>query len=101
MTRSIPVSRIAAPDPRLERGLRIAVLAGLALSLLLPWRSEWFGFTPLWLLGMPLSAWWALHRFRLPVRRPAAAASRRRRGPQARRHRGPGGVPAARFARAA
>lgn len=73
-------------DPRLERGLRMAVAAGLVLSLLLPLRSEWFGLTPLWLLGMPLTAWWALHRFRLPMPVAAVAARRRRRaGGQARR----------------
>ncbi len=72
-------------DPRLERGLRTAVIAGLLLSLLLPLRSDWFGLTPLWLLGMPLAAWWALHRFRMPW--PAAVPARRRRraGGQARR----------------
>lgn len=73
----------AAPDPRLERALRHAVCAGVVLTVLLPWRSEWLGFTPLWLLGMPLSAWWALHRFRLPARKRAGAV--RRRGVQARR----------------
>lgn len=74
-----------AIDPRLERGLRMAVAAGSVLSLLLPLRSDWFGLTPLWLLAMPLTAWWALHRFRLPM--PAAVVARRRRraGGQARR----------------
>ena len=74
-----------AVDPRLEQGLRFAVLAGLLLSLLLPLRSNWFGFMPLWLLGMPLTAWWALHRFHLAL--PAAVSARRQRrvGGQARR----------------
>lgn len=72
-------------DPRLERGLRMAVAAGLVLSLLLPLRSDWFGLTSLWLLGMPLTAWWALHRFRLPMRVAVAARRRRRAGGQARR----------------
>lgn len=81
---------IPTPDPQLDRWLRNAAIAGFALTVLLPWRSEWLGFTPLWLLGMPLSAWWALHRFRLPVRRvPASSARRRRPGRQARRHRKP------------
>jgi hypothetical protein len=44
----------------------------------------------LWLLGMPLSAWWALHRFPLPLQplrrilarlRPRVQARRRRRAP--------------------
>lgn len=72
-----------APNLTLERALRQLVLAGLVLSLLLPWRSDGFGFTPLWLVGMPLAAWWALHRFRLPAW-PGKALPRRRR-PQARR----------------
>ena len=69
----------SARDPRLERALRTAIVAGLALALLLPARSHWLGWTPLWLLGMPLSAWWALHRFRLP--RPTMISARRRRRP--------------------
>ncbi|GAB2494915.1 membrane protein [Pseudoxanthomonas sangjuensis] len=100
MTRHASFSQnVATPDPQLDRWLRNAVFAGLALSLLLPWRSEWLGFTPLWLLGMPLSAWWALHRFRLPVRQEPVPARRRRPGGQARRRRKP--LAAKRFARAA
>jgi hypothetical protein len=34
---------------------------------------------PLWLLGMPLSAWWALHRFALPRRAQMQAVPLRRR----------------------
>ena len=74
---------VSASDPRLDRWLRNAVVAGFMLSLLLPWRSEWLGFTPLWLLGMPLMAWWALHRFRLPA--PVRKVRVGRRGAQARR----------------
>ena len=74
----------SAADPHLERALRTAVVAGLVLALLLPAWSHWFGWTPLWLLGMPLSAWWGLHRFRLPA--PARRVRSRRRGVQARRH---------------
>ena len=89
----------ATPDPQLDRWLRNAVFAGLALSVLLPWRSEWLGFTPLWLLGMPLSAWGALHRVRLPARQKPVPARRRRSGGQARRRHKP--FMAKRFARAA
>ncbi|MFT3761427.1 MAG: hypothetical protein QM761_02215 [Pseudoxanthomonas sp.] len=85
MVRSASTCRTAACDPRLDRGLRCAVFAGLALSLLLPLRSDWLGLNPLWLVGMPLSAWWALHRFRLPARRQAGAVRRRRPARQARR----------------
>jgi len=81
----------ATPDPRVLRPVRQIALAGLALVLVWPaarGHSEWLGWWPLWLVGMPMTAWWALHRFRLPV--PAAAAgarpvTRRRRQPQARR----------------
>ncbi|KRG70399.1 hypothetical protein [Pseudoxanthomonas dokdonensis] len=82
------------PYPQLERWLRRAVVSGLALVLLLPLargHSQWLGWAPLWLVGMPLSAWWALHRFRLPaladLRGPAGHGPqhRRWRRPQARR----------------
>ena len=55
--------------------------------------SDTFGWLPLWLLAMPLSAWWALHRFRLPARAQDDEARsqrpRRRSGEQARRRRSP------------
>lgn len=79
-------------DPRLDHVLRRLVAWGALAVLLLPaarGHSAWFGWMPLWLLGMPLSAWWALHRFALPRRaRPQAVPLRRRRrssGTQARR----------------
>ena len=84
---------VAATDPRLERGLRTLLIAGLALVLLLPaarGHSEWLGWMPLWLVGMPAAAWWSLHRFRLPSRSQTERGSttlqrRRRSGAQARR----------------
>lgn len=83
---------IATPDPRLDLCLRRSVWLGCTLLLLIPaarGHSEWLGWLPLWLLGMPLIAWWALHRFRLP-RWPSTQVTdlpyqRRRRGAQARR----------------
>jgi hypothetical protein len=91
----IPASNvIQPPDPRLERALRRAVLAGALLVLALPvarGHSLWLGALPLWLLGMPLVSWWALHRFALPRLSPTGASSaraRRRSGPQARRRPG-------------
>ena len=85
-------SRSQAPtpiDPRLERALRRIVLLGLVAVLLLPaarGSSALLGWLPLWLLAMPLSAWWALHRFALPRwPQPAAVQRRRRMWPQARR----------------
>ncbi|UKE47672.1 hypothetical protein [Xanthomonas cerealis] len=85
--------RAHAPHPGLRRLVRQALLAGLALVVVWPAArgySEWLGWRPLWLLGMPLSAWWALHRFPLPLWplrrilarvRPRVQARRRRRAP--------------------
>ena len=79
----------STPDPRLERVLRQCIALGAVLVVAVPaarGHSAWFGALPLWLLGMPLASWWALHRFRLP-RLPMApretARRRRRRGAQA------------------
>jgi len=92
-------TRPAPPDPRLERALRLAVCAGALLTLVLPWRSQWLGLTPLWLLAMPLSAWWALHRFPLPRPQRLAQATRRLRPRrQARRCRTPARAALARAA---
>ena len=82
-----------ASDPHLERSLRTLLIIGLALVLLLPdarGHSEWLGWMPLWLVGMPAMAWWSLHRFRLPSRPETARGSvskprRRRIRAQARR----------------
>jgi hypothetical protein len=71
-------------DPRPERFLRTAVILGALAVLLVPaarGSSDWFGFLPLWLLGMPLAAWWSVAGFPLPRR---VFAPRRRRA-QARR----------------
>ena len=89
-----PIRPSADPaiDPRVEEVLRYAVAIGAALVLLLPAArafSVQIGWLPLWLLAMPLTAWWALHRFRLPWRAedpaPSATQRRRRPGVQARR----------------
>ncbi|HDS1678161.1 TPA: hypothetical protein QEL58_003735 [Stenotrophomonas maltophilia] len=84
-------------DPRLLRGVQQVALAGVALVLVWPaarGSSAWLGWLPMWLVGMPLVAWWALLRFPLPRlswlrlarrtggqarRRPASAARGRRR----------------------
>jgi len=86
-----------SPDPQLQRGLRLALGIGLTLVILVPMArgsSEWLGWLPMWLVGMPAMALWSLHRFRLPAR-PASAsgvlapARRRRTGTQARRRMAP------------
>ena len=67
-------------DPRPERFLRSAVIFGALAVLLVPAArasSDWLGWLPLWLLGMPLAAWWSVSGFPLP--RLAAALPRRRR----------------------
>lgn len=78
------------PDPRVLRPVRQLALAGLALVLVWPAArgyNAWIGWWPLWLAGMPMTAWWALHRFALPRwGAPAVRPQpRRRRMPQARR----------------
>lgn len=98
-----PTCRTPAADPRLARldeALRALVAVGVALVLLLPaarGHHALLGWWPLWLVAMPASAWWALHRFHLPVeatagvRRLWPARRARRRSAQARRrHRGSG-----------
>ena len=92
------------PDPRVLRCVRQATLAGLALVLVWPamrGSSVWIGWLPLWLVAMPLTAWWALYRFRLPAAwwvrgHHARRTLVRRERPQARRLSRPG-----RMARAA
>lgn len=77
----------------LSRVLRRAAAAGLLLVLAWPaarGHHAWLGWLPLWLLGMPAIALWALHRCPLPWMRapgPGLAAARggRRGRPQARR----------------
>jgi hypothetical protein len=85
-----PALATSRPDPRLESLLRRWLGLGLLAVALVPalrGSSEWLGWWPLWLVGMPLVAWWALHRFPLPAAlRPVAPGVRRRRhGHQARR----------------
>ncbi|MFA0923668.1 hypothetical protein [Xanthomonas fragariae] len=87
-----PSRRSERPDPRLLRPVRQIALTGLALVLVWPGargHSEWIGWLPLWLVGMPMLAWWSLHRFALPAQvRPSVRRSApRRRGPQAQRRR--------------
>lgn len=77
-------------DPALDHLLRRLVYLGVFAVALLPaarGSTVWLGWMPLWLVAMPLSAWWALHRFALPRCAPAlrTTAPRRRRGAQARR----------------
>lgn len=79
------------PDPRVAAWMHRILLLGVLLVLILPAArasSAWLGWMPLWLVGMPLSACWALHGFRLPRLRRVVAMTRprrRRRGGQARR----------------
>lgn len=73
---------------QLDSILRQTVVLGALLVLLVPaarGSSDWFGWLPLWLLGMPLAAWWSLRGWPLP--RVALRLPHRRRV-QARRHGG-------------
>ena len=70
---------------QLDAVLRHAVILGTLAILFIPAArggSEWFGWLPLWLVGMPLAAWWSLRRFPLPQ---VALRMPRRRRAQARR----------------
>jgi len=93
------------PDPRLERLLRQTILVSTLLVLAVPMargHSVWFGSLPLWLLGMPLVSWWALHRFRLPrTAQPAPVRSGRRRRGAAQARRRPEGRKGRRLSQAA
>jgi len=95
----------ARPDPRLERLLRQTILVSTLLVVAVPMargHSVWFGSLPLWLLGMPLVSWWALHRFRLPrTARPTPVRSGRRRRGTVQARRRPDGRPDRRLSRAA
>ncbi|MEO5629083.1 MAG: hypothetical protein ABIQ62_04855 [Thermomonas sp.] len=72
----------------LDRLLRQVVIIGTIAVLLIPaarGSTELLGWTPVWLMGMPLAAWWSLRRFplprvalRLPRRRPVQALRRGR-----------------------
>lgn len=56
-------------DPRLDGLLRHMIAIGAVLVLLLPaarGTHAALGWLPLWLLAMPMAAWWALHRFPVP-----------------------------------
>lgn len=75
-----------------DEALRGAVALGLVLVVLLPearGSSETVGWWPLWLIGMPASALWALRGCPvMPATQTASTApreARRRRVPQARR----------------
>lgn len=86
----------------LDEILCAALGAGLVLVALWPSARGMsaVGWLPMWLVGMPAVAWWALHGFALPRRASdaarARAAARRQRLPQARRGQRPARRPEAR-----
>ena len=78
---------------QLDAVLRHAVILGTLAILFIPaarGSTQWLGWLPLWLVGMPLAAWWSLRGFPLPAvarrlpRRRRVQATRRsvRRLPQ-------------------
>lgn len=84
LRRSTPERLSGRADPRLLRSVRQLALAGMALVLVWPaarGSSVWLGWLPLWLVGMPLVAWWALLRCPLPRWRPRRTGSQARRRP--------------------
>ncbi|ALA87962.1 hypothetical protein ACNPM2_05405 [Stenotrophomonas geniculata] len=89
---------IERADPRLLRSVQQVALAGLALVLVWPaarGSNAWLGWLPMWLVGMPLVAWWALLRFPLPglswlrLARRTGGQARRRTGGTTRGRRSP------------
>ena len=69
----------------LDSALRQVVILGTLAGLLIPaarGSSDRLGWLPLWLVGMPLAAWWSLRGFPLPE---VALRLPRRRRVQARR----------------
>ncbi len=81
-TSRFPAAADAAPNPQLDHLLRNVIGVGVVMVLLFPFargQLPWLGWAPLWLVGMPLVAWCALHRFRLPARVRGTARPRRSR----------------------
>ena len=79
----------------LDAVLRQAVILGTLAVLLIPaarGSNEWLGWLPLWLVGMPLAAWWSLRGFPLP-QMAMARMPRRRRAQALRRGRGRRAMP--------
>ena len=79
----------------LDAILRHAVILGTLAVLLIPaarGSNAWFGWLPLWLVGMPLAAWWSLRGFPLP-QMAMARMPRRRRAQALRRGRGRRAMP--------
>ena len=79
----------------LDAILRHAVILGTLAVLLIPaarGSNAWFGWLPLWLVGMPLAAWWSLRGFPLP-QMTMARMPRRRRAQALRRGRGRRAMP--------
>ena len=80
---------------QLDAVLRHAVILGTLAILFIPAArggSEWFGWLPLWLVGMPLAAWGSLRGFPLP-QMAMARMPRRRRAQALRRGRGRRAMP--------
>lgn len=81
-------SRDSVSSDALDRLLRQVVILGTLAVLLIPaarGSSALIGWLPLWLMGMPLAAWWSLRRFPLPSM--ALQMPRRRRVQALRRSR--------------
>ena len=80
---------------QLDAVLRHAVILGTLAILFIPaarGSTQWLGWLPLWLVGMPLAAWWSLRGFPLP-QMAMARVPRRRRAQALRRGRGRRAMP--------
>ena len=80
---------------QLDAVLPHAVILGTLAILFIPaarGSTQWLGWLPLWLVGMPLAAWWSLRGFPLP-QMAMARMPRRRRAQALRRGRGRRAMP--------
>ena len=80
---------------QLDAVLRHAVILGTLAILFIPaarGSTQWLGWLPLWLVGMPVAAWWSLRGFPLP-QMTMARVPRRRRAQALRRGRGRRAMP--------
>lgn len=76
-------NRFRSSYRRLDEILAAVLGVGLVLVALIPAArgSAAVGWLPMWLVGMPAVAWWALHGFALPQPSPAGVVQTMARAP--------------------
>ncbi len=86
---------------QLDACLRQMLVLGIALVVLLPAArasNPWIGWLPLWLVGMPLAAWWSLRCLQQTTSTPASMRRSRLPARPGRRRRAAMASPAVRRA---